>query len=220
MSLLLNVLLSLAFAGAVGGTLQFWRAQLDAARRDAMQALAARRGWALTETGERLGRAGTLRLAPRGGHPWTVEVRPKDGPLGEAVTEFETEEPRWTGGTLIVLAHPGELPALEPVRRERALRDLLGRKVGRLSLGLAPVAAPSGVAALADADPARRVDLPDLARAMAAWRPAMNGPRGIPVLILTPEGMRLRLRHPLDRAEPMEAFADLALDLARLIGPG
>ena len=65
MPILLNLLLSLGFAASVGAAVHFWRGHLDAARQDAMQALAARRGWALTVTGERLGRAGTLRLRLR-----------------------------------------------------------------------------------------------------------------------------------------------------------
>lgn len=239
MSILLNVLLSLAFAGAVGGAVHYWRVQLDTARRDALQALAARRGWALTVTGERLGRAGTLRIAPRGGHPWTIEVRPKAGPLLAPVTEYESAEPRWPEGTLILVAAPTDM-ALEPAgeepedatatRRTRALRDLLGPDLASVAAKLPIRETPEGAIAFADEGSGRRVDLQDLVRALQRWTPApsgtgwestgwASGPRGGPVLILSPEGMRLRLRHPLQRADRMERFADLALDLARLIGP-
>ena len=54
-------------------------------------------------TGERLGRAGTLRIVPRGGTPWTTEARPKRS-LGGPITEYEAEAPRWAEGTLVMVA--------------------------------------------------------------------------------------------------------------------
>lgn len=218
MSLLLNVLVSLGFAAAVGAAVHFWRLQLETARLDGMQALAARRGWALTVTGERLGRAGTLRIVPRGGTPWLAEARPKrslDGPS----TEYEAEAPRWADGTLVVAAAP--LPvAAEPdaFPDRRALGDLLGEEVGRLAGSLRVVAGPDGVVALSDADPSLRVDLNEIASALGSWVPVTSGLRGRPVLVLSPGGLRLRLRHPIQRPEQMERFLDLALDLSRRIG--
>ncbi|TNC71417.1 hypothetical protein [Rubellimicrobium roseum] len=232
MSLLLNVILSLAFVGALGGAVQYWRVQVDAARRDALQAMAARRGWALTVTGTTLGRAGTLRLVPRGGHPWVLEVRPGAGPERGPVTDYESDEPRWAEGTLVLVAarldHLVEAPSAgsDPIegtpgrlRHEQALRDLLGRDLARLAATLPQQEAPEGVTVFAEGPLARRLDLQDLARALQAWTPVAKGPRGVPILVLSPEGMRLRLRHPVQRADRMERFVDLALDLARLIGP-
>ena len=232
MALLLNLIFSLGFAGAVGGAMHLWRVHLDSARREGMQAVAARRGWALTVTDERLGRVGTLRLVPRGGLPWVAEARPADGRLGGPVTEYEAEEPRWPEGTLVVVAaeaegsrHLQDLSAgassgALPLRhRKRALRELLGENLARLLGQLDPVPGPVGVTVLAVGDPAPRVDLQDLARVMAAFQPVASGPRGRPVLILSPEGMRLRLRHAVKRPDQMERFLDLAFELSRLIGP-
>jgi hypothetical protein len=232
MAFLLNLLFSLAFAGAMGGAVHLWRVHLDAARRDGMQALAARRGWALTVTGERLGRAGTLRLVPRGGLPWVAEARPQDGRPGGPATEYEAEEPAWADGTLVLVAARPEGPLgggsdapadfssgpLPDRRRERALRDVLGEDVARLAAQLVPVPAPEGMTALALGDPSLRVDLNDLAQAMARFVPPSSGPGGQPVLILSPEGMRLRLRQAIKRPDQMERFLDLALELSRLIG--
>jgi hypothetical protein len=228
MALLLNLIFSLAFAGAVGGAVHVWRLHLDTARRDGMQALAARRGWALTVTGERLGRAGTLRLVPRGGHPWIAEARPQDGRPGGPVTEYEAEEPRWAEGTLVLVAAEAEGPRSLPgpaepsaplLQRQRALRELLGEELARRVGQLDAVPAPEGVTVLAAGDPSLRLDLQDLARVMAAFVPVATGPRGRPVLILSPEGMRLRLRVAIKRPDQMERFLDLAFELSRLIGP-
>jgi hypothetical protein len=226
MSFLLNLLFSLGFAAAVAGAVHVWRSQLDAARREGMRALAARRGWALTLTGERLGRAGTLRLAPRGGLPWTAEVRPKSGRARGFLTEYEAPEPRWESGTLILIAaepkittHDGAEADDASLQRGPALKDLLGAELSRMSGTLEPIEAPDGLTAFAVGEVHRRVDLQDLGRALQSWVPVTQGPRGVPVLILSPEGMRLRLRRGLRRPDQMERFLDLALDLARLIGP-
>ena len=48
---------------------------------------------------------------------------------------------------------------------------------------------------------------------------AERGARGEPVLTLSPEGMRLELRHPLARPDQVEGFVDLALELTRIVGP-
>ena len=232
MALLLNLLFSVAFAGAVGGAVHLWRVHLDTARRDGMQALAARRGWALTVTDERLGRAGTLRLVPRGGLPWIAEARPAIGPTGRPVTAYEAEEPAWSEGTLVLVAAIPDLPILSvpesppgaprPVpspSRDRILRDLLGEELARQSAHLNPVEAPAGMTALAEGEPSLRVDLGILSQAMRGFVPVGPGPKGRPILILGAEGLRLRLRQPIKRPEQMERFLDLAFELSRLIGP-
>ena len=218
-ALLLNALLSLGFAAAVGGAVHLWRRHMEEARRDDLQALAARRGWALTVTGQRLGRAGTLRMASRGGHPWTVETRaeavaePGAGP--RRATDYEADEPAWAEGTMIVTLAGPEEP--EDPGDPRARR--LGGDLARMAASLARRPAPDAIHVLADADPSLRVDLADLARALAEFRPTAPGDRGGPILILSPEGMRLRVRHAVVRADHMERFVDLALALTRLIGP-
>jgi hypothetical protein len=229
MALLLNLLFSVAFAGAIGGAVHLWRIHLDTARRDGMQALAARRGWALTVTDERLGRAGTLRLAPRGGVPWMAEARPGIG-AGGPVTEYEAEEPAWSDGTLILVAAPEPrmefgrepakgVPGSLPPPSVRALRDLLGEQVARQSTQLRPVPAPEDMTALAEGEPSLRVDMAILSQAMQGFVPVAPGPKGRPVLILGPDGIRLRLRQTIKRPDQMERFLDLALLLSRLIGP-
>jgi hypothetical protein len=99
------------------------------------------------------------------------------------------------------------------------MRELLGEDLARLLGQFEPVSGPPGVTVLAEGDPAPRVDLQDLGRVMARFVPVAAGPRGRPVLILSPEGMRLRLRHAIKRPDQMERFLDLAFELSRLIGP-
>jgi hypothetical protein len=203
MALILDILLGAAFAVAVGGAVHLWRRQRETDRREDLRALAARRGWALTEGGGGLGRKGSLRIVPRGGHPWTLEVR-----AGDATTDYVSEGPRWTEGRVVlapVAAEPGDAAVLQGiVRSDRALT---------------PMEAPGGLMLAADADPARRIPLDDVARLLTAWQPVARGQKGWPVLVLSPEGMRLVLGVPLRRADQVERFADLAFALSRVIGP-
>jgi hypothetical protein len=220
-TLVFNILVGLLLAVAMAGVVHLWRMQEAAARREALAAMAARRGWAVTATGGRLGRAGALRIAPRGGLPWILEVGP--GAEGGLSTEYRASEPRWAEGIFVAVplgaARPAGLgdAASAPGRARAAIR-LLGPEAGALA-SLPPVEAPEGLVLLSDGSPGRRVILSDLARALNAWRPLAKGETGLPVLVLSPEGMRLRLRHGLSRADHVERFIDLALDLSRVIGP-
>lgn len=205
MLVLLNVLLGGAFAAAAAGAVHLWRGHMATARLDDLQALAARRGWSLSVPEERLGRTGALRLAPRGGLPWTARSQAGAG------TEFEAPAPRWAEGTLVAL--PADGVAAPDLAR------LLGPDGARLAAQLAPVPAPPGLLVLADHDPRLRLALDDLARLLHQWPRPATGVRGLPVLSLSPEGLRLRLRHGIARADHMERFIDLAQDASRLIGP-
>ncbi len=201
--LIVEILVALGVASAFAGAVQAWRRNLAKGRREDLRALAARRGWSLTATGGRLGREGALRLAPRGGHAWTVEVRREAG--GGLVTEYVADSPRWPGGTLVAAPGPDPIDAGSPV---------LGPAAAEGAAALAPRPHLDGMTLLADADPAPRVILQDLARALAGW----SAP-GRPILILSPGGLRLRLGAPIERADRMERFVDLAFDLSRVIGP-
>ncbi len=205
MPLIVEVLLALGLASAVAGAVRAWRRSLADGRRVDLRALAARRGWSLTVTGGRLGREGGLRLAPRGGHAWTVEVR-RDA-RGRLVTEYEADSPRWADGTLVAAHGSDPIDVGFPPR-------LGAPDPGRGGASLAPAPGPEGMVLLTDADPARRVILQDLGRALAGW----TAP-GRPVMVLSPDGLRLHLPAPIERADRMEGFVDLAFDLSRTIGP-
>jgi hypothetical protein len=133
-----------------------------------------------------------------------VEVRRDE--VGGPLTEYVADSPRWPAGTLV--AAPG---------RDRIdVRSLagIGGPDAAQAAALIPLAGPDGMALLASADPAARVILQDLGRALAGWAAP-----GRPILVLSPDGLRLRLRAPIERADRMESFVDLALDLSRVMGP-
>lgn len=204
MPLILDVIVALGLASAVAGAVQVWRRSLASGRREDLQALAARRGWSLTVTKGRLGREGALRLSSRGGHSWIVVVRREAEGL---VTAFEADSPRWPDGTLIATLAPSAIDL-------RAFQRTIGLDALPLARTLSPLHDAGGLLVLANASPARRVILEDLARALSGW----TAP-GCPVLVLSPEGLRLRLRASALRADRMERFVDLAFDLSRVIGP-
>ncbi len=60
-----------------------------------------------------------------------------------------------------------------------------------------------------------RADLPEVAKLYAGWRNAGYLER--PILSLGPGGLRLRLQKDIQRADEMEVFIDLALDLGRVL---
>lgn len=204
MPLILDVLLAVGLSAAFAGAVRLWRRAVETGRREDLQALAARRGWSLTVTGERLGRGGSLRIASRGGHAWEAEVR-ADVTAGGVVTEYEADSPRWAEGTLIAYREAADAPGVEPT---------IGPDLATRAAGLPRRTEIDSVILLSDADPGLRLIPDDLARAFAGW----TAP-GTPVLLLGPEGLRLRLRTAIDRADRMERFVDLAFDLSRVIGP-
>ena len=216
----------LLMAGAAVGIGLWWRRR-DISRRAAFEALAARRGWSLNVGKQSLGRPGTLRLASRGGPEWRLTVRGTVvGP--DRITDFHADEPQWTNGYLLVTsADPDEdtdddaedagLPA--PARDVRATVHALGAEgMGADLMGMGRIDAPPGLIALATADPTLRVDLSDLARTLSdsAFGDGPQAARA--VMLLGPDGLRLRLGQPLRNADRAEAFIDLAQAIGRTVG--
>lgn len=219
------ILIALGLAVAV---LALWLRLRQATQREALQALAARRGWGLSITGQRLGRPSFLRISPRAGHTWQVSVR---GEAGEGLrlknppqsTEFAAVEPQWADGLLVIaplLPEPGDAAALAEIGTPDG-QALLARLMGEDMAGHAAVLRhyPSAEAltVLASADPAHRIDRSDLAKLFSAWQGSAKGAEAFPIMILSNDGFRLRLRLGIVRADRMESFIDLALDLIRIL---
>lgn len=220
--------LVVSLAAALGGlrVLQAWQTK----RHEEFQELAARRGWSLTVTREVLGRPAVMRLQPRGGSGWVMESRRQrggNGQTGQASAEFAARDPVWSGGTM-VMGPPlsPEVAALTNMMSE-GLSGPLGQKVMARLTGetdlrdAAPLRVqqgPAEVSVLATASLGNHFDLKALSRAYDTWQPAQTGERGWPVLIISREGFKLRLRHDLRRASVAERFIDLSLELARLSG--
>jgi hypothetical protein len=220
----LLIVLALALAVAV---VALWLRLREATRREALQALAARRGWGLTIAEGKLGRPAVLRLQPRGGSGWQLTARRGAG-AGEGsafrdqggTTEYHSEEPDWPDG-LLILGPPlppdaGSPPALDSPEGRPLLARLVGADLAAHAPALRLWPGPAAFAVIATADPAHRADLGDLAKIYAAL-PPMTDPALFPVLVLGADGLRLRLRRDIRRADRMEGFIDLAQDLGRLL---
>jgi hypothetical protein len=216
LTILLLVPLAAGTAAAAWAVLQRRRI----ARDEAFQALAARRGWSLTISDQKLGRPPSLRLAARSGPGWIARATRAghgDSHSVQAGTEFEIDEPRWPDGLFVIGPAPVPAPdaaALQTPEGQRALARTLGDDVAKYAAVLRHAPLDGGLALYATADLPPRFDIPAIGRRMSEWKGTGSSR---PILILGPEGMRLRLRHDTTRADRMEGFIDLALDLARTI---
>lgn len=228
MSDILIGLIVIVALGALVAGLFMVEQSVQARRREAFQALAARRGWSLSISEQKLGRPAVLRLSSRSGIGWQVEVRRSAS--GSATrsaiqtTEFHSEEKEWPDG-LLVIGPPTPLAAAETAANllqqldnplgQKLLGRLLGDDLSKYATVLQHYPAPANITVFASASPAPRFDLNDLGKAIATWTPQVTGERGQPVVMFGPDGLRLRLRHGTSRADHMENFIDFALDIAR-----
>jgi hypothetical protein len=216
LSTVVTILLLAPLAAAVTGAGWVALARRRTARDEAFQALAARRGWSLTISDQKLGRPPSLRLAARSGPGWTARAtragRGDARPI-QAGTEFAVDEPRWTDGLFVIGPAP-DTASLQSAEGQRALSRALGDDVAKYAAVLRHAPLDDGFALYATADLPPRFDIPATVRRLAAWEGTQASR---PILILGPEGMRLRLRQDTTRADRMERFIDLALDLARTL---
>lgn len=226
MATFLTILVVFAFLVLSAGVGYLWLKLNETARREALQALAARRGWALTISEEKLGRPGVLRLMPRGGPTWTVETRRLGSALEQATpkaqaTEFVTDEPRWPDGVLLIGPPvPADMPAPPPATPldSEAGRSLIHAVLGPSFTGYAPVLslwpAPATISVFASQEPVPRFDLGDLAKLHAGYG---GEGRAQPVILFGREGLRVHLPCGLRRADQMERFIDFALEAGRIL---
>lgn len=216
------ILIALGLAVAV---LALWLRLRQATQREALQALAARRGWGLSITGQRLGRPSFLRISPRAGHTWQVSVR---GEAGEGLrlknppqsTEFAAVEPQWADGLLVIaplLQDSAVLSHLDSPEGQALLARMLGDDMAGYAAVLRHYPGAEPITVLASADPAHRIDRGDVGKMFAAWNAQAPQSDTMAVMILGSDGFRLRLRTGIARADRMEAFIDLALDLVRIL---
>ena len=212
-----------------------WLKQRQTVQREAFQALAARRGWSLTISEQKLGRPAILRLTARSGRGWHCESRlhggPDHGMPDYLTTEFVAEEPQWPEGSLVLtaatadstvsdpaLSDPDAPNTLRPGKSKLTMADRvsLALKVEEASQ-LRPYPAPLGLDARATCDPAHQFDLDALAEVLAVWPAQYDDTDGQPIIQIGPLGFRVQVNHGMDRADQMESFIDLALNLIRVI---
>lgn len=197
------------------------------ARREAaaLQALASRRGWIVRRDYGGGGKPTRISVTPGSSGSWQAEiVRYQKGNAQAFSTEYRAPQPRTVAGAIVV--GPGLPPA------EAALAgQMLGMMQGRLEqllltaltdaalaphlAGLAPAPGPglpgATVMVSGGADPAQV--LAGFAPHLAEWRGEEPAEEAFPILIVTPEGTRLRLRQDAGAAR-LEALIDMGRALA------
>lgn len=198
----------------------------EAVRREAFEAVAARRGWSFTLTRQSLGRPGTMRLAARHGLDWSVLVdRPEESnrrtrPLSRT-TRFFAPDCRWDQGLMLIM--PAEAltspPDAGPRGRDaaRQFAHALPADIDPdLLAALQPVQTDASWVLLASTDPSRRFDLRPILDAMDQWQADMR-PALDPVHVsIGPQGLSVILRHAIARADRMERFVDFGIGIARI----
>lgn len=228
------LLYGLGACGLLAAGVGLWLRQSRIMQREAFQALAARRGWSLTISEQKLGRPAILRLTARSGSGWHTETRlypgSDHGMPDYLTTEFVAEDPVWPEGSCVLLpADPvqdqqsGQTggPASGPLRLGRsrlALQDRVDLALtDDVSAQLLSHAAPPGLWLQATADPLHRFDLEALAKVLAAWTPLQATLDGQPMIRISPQGFKVQVNHAIRRADQMERFIDFALELIRVI---
>ncbi|MBM1219267.1 hypothetical protein JQU17_03580 [Ponticoccus sp. SC2-23] len=202
--------------------------QRDQTRREAIEALAARRGWSLMITSQSLGRPSILRLASRSGPAWQAETKrfeARSGVKAENITEYHSTATSWADNLMIICHRPGdsagEAGGATSASNTGAIdqdevRALVGQDIGDSIPPLQVWPAHERMIVYASADPSFRVDLGDLAKVFLDWEPLKAGPRGQIVVILGNSGLRVRLRHSVNGADGLERFVDYSTGLYRL----
>ena len=218
------LLCALAVAGA---GLWLWLKQQQILQREAFQALAARRGWSLTLSEQKLGRPAILRLTARSGRGWHCESRLSPGPdhgmPDYLTTEFIAQDPHWPDGNLVLT--PGEkmgadisVVALTKGKSQLSIQDRVDLALpNAISAQLRDFAAPQDLKVQATLDPTHRFDLDVLATVLTEWQMQQANTDGQPLIHIGPEGFRVQVNYGMRRAEQMESFIDFALNLIRVI---
>lgn len=215
----------------VGFGVLFLVAVVLPARREAraLDALSRRRGWSVRRNFGSGGTGTRIHVAPVAGGDWQAEVsRYQNGNVQIRVTEYRAAAPRLTQGVVVI--GPG-LDDGEAALAERLLGGmegasgqalLRGLTDGRLAPYLAGLRRVPGVevpratvlgSGLAE-EPAEAARLASrFAPLLAAWQAATPGDEAFPILIVSPEGSRLRLRRDANAAQ-LEALIDMGRALA------
>ncbi len=218
------VLVYVFVISVLSGALVFlWLKQQQIAQREAFQSLAARRGWALTVTEQKLGKPAILRLTSRSGTGWHAETRldagDQNGQARILATEFYAAYPQWPDGSLVLTlatqdeGDRGSQDLSEPDLVKRVSQFIPDGIVAQLQ----SFVAPSGLTVRATVDPLFRFDLPEIAKTTTSWQPQRRGTDGQPVILIGAEGFRVRLGHGMRRADEMEKFIDFALEIIRVM---
>lgn len=213
----------------VAAGLGLWLKQQQILQREAFQALAARRGWSLTISEQKLGRPAILRLTARSGRGWHCESRLSPGAdhgmPDYLTTEFLAQDPHWSDGHLVltprlVTTAPGETPtiALPKGKSRLSMQDRVDLALpDNLSVQLSDYPSQPDLNVQASFDPAHRFDLDALGKVVSDWQMQQANLDSQPLIHIGPEGFRVQVSHGMRRADHMETFIDFALEVIRVI---
>jgi hypothetical protein len=203
------------FAGLV-----IWSVRKDRAFRASLAEMATEQGWTFTIEAERRGRgAGFTFRDPAQG--WTaVFRRPRSrnksvsSSSGSGSSGFTAPDPGFQGGLLVVspAQHPGMGSALTQLAGvfdnafgAKLLGLVLGDTIGRYGGQLQEFPAPegSGLSVMGTTDPALFFDLAALGPLLRDWHPRSGVVKTPPMVLISDDGLDLRLGYIPRTAEDM-----------------
>ena len=226
MSLLSILLTAFLLVLIVAGALWAYSA-FEQKRQEELEALAARRGWSMTVTRQSLGRPSILRLTPRSGQSWQVEVRhssTRSLQSGRGTTLFHAPATKWEGDILVIgpPQTPEGMDMSETIMRQfdnQIARTLIRNVVGPSGAAdypdLTAWDAPEGIALFASADPAKRTDIKDFTSIFVAADGERHSGADEATALVDGEGLRVGKGHSIRNAAKLEAFVDFAISLNR-----
>lgn len=200
-----------------------------------MAQMAARRGWSMDHKNASLGRTARTRIAPLVGADWSIEIVRTNNTRNSksyATTSFSDLFAGWPGGVAVFgppipakMAAMAEmvLGALDGPMGQKALETLIGPDAASMT-GLKFVAKPGGTARnftmFANVNDVPDAVLDQLEKFVADWIDKHSGEKNHPIVIVGPEGLRVRLRRAIHDPAQMEQFADFSLEARDLLkGP-
>lgn len=199
--------------------------------RKGLDAMALRRGWALTRTAPDHGQGVKFRVTPLDNAGWScVVTRYVQSETGGAILSTDFESPRVLVSQGMVLIGPAiadasaktaetMLSQMGGMLEHMLLKKLLGEDIAAefAGLRLVPNAAPGVTVFATDGTPAQELTQM-FVTLMADWRNTYRDERAFPILIATPARTRLRLR--VDASDPvmLEAFVKTAILLHDAVG--
>jgi len=147
--------------------------------------------------------------------------------------EWRAPAPRWDAGILVLGPRLPEAilsraDSLLPMLDHPLARNMLSRLFGDALMGNLPdlrhLPPPPGTerpfTVFASADPGNRVQLDAVADILSGFRPVDGDAQsGAPIVVLAPEGMRVRISRPARKPEDVERFVELALQLQETLVP-
>jgi len=202
----------------------------DRREKAAFRKLASRRGWRVAHRPGQGGRGSIITIRPGAGEGWHAEIRRyQSASLQIRTVEFRSKTPALTQGLVAIgpslsaaqAGMTGSMIASMPI----GLRDLLfgGSEYDSLApqaagLRLAPSIQVEGGSVFTAGAPDAFTIAEVYAPLLRQWRVTAPDSDTFPVLILSSQGLRLRVRRDLD-ADRVEALIDLGAALADGVTP-